>query len=336
MKKNNIIVDIVFYIMELILILIPFLIEDKFSGIILAIIAIFISSMVFVNEHGILNYILPKRDINPIYLFIILSFMGTSSILVHYIFGGFYRPHHIIGNTAALPLLVVICVEELKKLNKNYNIFEYFMSEFSGVIMKTTIWIAQLCLLYVISFENMYVHRDMSISKELNEIYLTISFFIVVLWLIYLLLFLLLQRRNKEYKFELMFPYKPIVCIGYFLLVWSYLCYYEADHKMEYVYYISIIIYEIMIWVLYILCILKTKYSKKELIKATFFSLFVSIIFIFYGIVVAILQETNSVKNHDNNYYYMVVGMTFILLFFIILFAYVPELFKDIKDSKSN
>lgn len=144
--------------MELVLIVIPFLINDMFSGVVLAIIAIIIVIITFFYEHKILNYILPKRDVSPVYLFIILSFLGTSSILVHYIHGGFNRPHHIIGNTAALPLLVVICIEELKKLNRNYSIFDYFMSNYSGVIMKTTIWIAQLCLLYVVSFENMYLH----------------------------------------------------------------------------------------------------------------------------------------------------------------------------------
>lgn len=151
-----------------------------------------------------------------------------------------------------------------------------------------------------------------------------------------MILFLLLQNKTEKYKFEIVFPYKPSICIGYFLLVWSYLCYYEADHKMEYVYYVTIVVYIILIWSLYILCIFKTNYNKKELLKATIFSLFVTISFAFYGIIVFILQEVNDFVNFDNNYYYMVIGMTFILLLFMVLFAYVPKLFKDEKDQKNE
>jgi hypothetical protein len=327
MKKKSIVTDWIFLVIEVILICIALVFSGPFFALLTAAVAAIFKLYEFLKENNLIK--LYKININPLYEFIIFSIFGTIPILVHYANGGFNRPHHIIGNTAALPLLIVIVIEELKKQNRQYKIFKYVNENFSKLILNTTSLLFQLSIFYVFAFEKMYIHRDRSISGEINELYLIVSFFIITVWLSYFLLFLLTQPKKDEFKLRDLYPYRPFICIGYFMLVWSYLCYYEADHKMEFVYYVSIGLYIAAAWAMYILCILKSFYEKKDLFIISLFNTLLTIVALFYALIVLILQDINKFHQFDNNYFFMFVGLGIILLLLLIVVAFVPNSLKD-------
>ena len=325
-KKYNLKIEKIFFVLEIVTLLLAFwVIENKIWDSIILIIAILILVIEIINYcyNKKLIFFFPRAFFRlSIYTkFIIFSIAGTIPILIHYYYGGINRPHHIIGNTAALPILVVAITEQFKRIERKYKIIDVFYNDYFDVFSKILNYTFQLCLIYVISFFNIYNHTDRGNSEFLNMLYLTVVMLTSIVLLGIIIMYLFIFKKNIKNRFTDFYPLSTLLTVGYFLLTWSYLTYYDSEHEIEITFYLSVVIYIIVCWIFYLICYIKTSHAVKETRPSLYFCVVISLLGTVYAGFVSYAQKYN--KRLENatfdNLFYVLISLLVVVIICLII-----------------
>lgn len=191
---------------------------------------------------------LKVQRLNPWWIFLFYSSLGTIPVILCTHLGTLYRPHHILTNCIIVPGIITLMILHLRNLDRRYNALETVYEDESSKnivinIAKTTVL---LVVLYANAFMNVYEIFDTeSWVRNLNTLFLAASMYGFVMSTTVWLLSMGKLKENKnwiEIKAEItedIYPKDAHIAVIFFYVAWGFMAFYDTDHRIELVYYLT-------------------------------------------------------------------------------------------------
>ncbi len=230
---------------------------------------------------------------------IIILITSVLPIILQFVWGHFYRIHHLINNIIVVPILIYFALDYIYKSDKKYNFIEICENSKLSIIYEIYPLLLQLSysctVFFIYSYEHkpakIYFNETIFISVDsLNSIFLLTCTYVIISFGLFIFTFLTFYK-NENIHFKDIFPHKVFIGILAFLLVWSLMTYYETENIIEDTFYISTYLYAIVLSVL--ICF----YTKNfNISKSRAYLIFYFILIVFNLVYSFIVKRLNDIE----------------------------------------